>query len=504
MPSIADIARCLTTCEERDPKAAYGSPLVHLNSNGNDIFVVSDLHLAAGTREDGTYDGRENFFSDGAFQRFLRFVSGKKKSSNAVLVINGDFIDFLRITDIPSTDADFEQWAEILQRIGIERTVEGLKASITKKERTYGLKTHEFKSLWKIAVAVRGHALFFDALAEWLSGGNKIIVVKGNHDLEWFWPGVRNYLRLVLAERLQTSPAEDIVRILTERVLPFLLFIDEALIIDKSFYVEHGHRYDKFSHVVGGPLMNNGVELNIPFGSFFNRYLLNRIELSYPFFDNVRPRENLLPLLFRERFFLGVKVFLQHLPYALHIIPKRYFRYLFGRVLWYALPLAVLLVWLLALGVSWIHEGSLPPLVAGIINLFSSKSAGLLLDPLKGLLWTAASFFFTRTVAYFQLEEPTSLAEFAGKKFAEHGDYQFITFGHTHDPDEVAQDSRWFFNSGTWIPIVEISSAEIRHDRTYTYVHLAHDSSGGFSPRVLQRWDDNAGRPDSLVIVRRK
>jgi predicted phosphodiesterase len=504
MPSIADIARCLTTCEERDPKAAYGSPLVHLNSGGNDIFVVSDLHLAAGTRADGTYDGRENFFSDGVFQRFLRFVSGRKKSSNAVLVINGDFIDFLRITDIPSTDADFEQWTEILQRIGIERTVENLKASITKKEKTYGLKTHEFKSLWKIAVAVRGHALFFDALAEWLSGGNKIIVVKGNHDLEWFWPGVRSYLRLVLAERLQTGPAEDIVRILSERVLPFLLFIDEALIIDKSFYVEHGHRYDRLSHVVGGPLLSNNVELNIPFGSFFNRYLLNRIELSYPFFDNVRPRENLLPLLFRERFFLGIKIFLQHLPYALHIIPKRYFRYLFGRVLWYALPLVVLLAWLIALGVSWIQEGGLPPLAASIINLLSSTSAGLLFDPQKGLLWMAASFFFTRIVAYFQLEEPTSLAEFARKKFVEHGDYQFITFGHTHDPDEAAQDGRWFFNSGTWIPIVEISSAEIRHDRTYTYVHLAHDSSGRFSPHVLQRWDDAAGRSDSLVIVRQK
>src|SRR2546427_1927017 len=51
------------------------------------------------------------------------------------------------------------------------------------------------------------------------------------------------------------------------------------------------------------PVLKGGLELNLPFGSFFNRYLLNRIELVFPYLDNVRPRQNLLPMLFEKDFF---------------------------------------------------------------------------------------------------------------------------------------------------------------------------------------------------------
>ena len=39
--------------------------------------------------------------------------------------------------------------------------------------------------------------------------------------------------------------------------------------------------------------------------------------------------------------------------------------------------------------------------------------------------------------------------------------------GHTHDPDQFQIDGKWFYNTGTWIPILGTSSAELRRDRMF-------------------------------------
>ncbi len=265
------------------------------------------------------------------------------------------------------------------------------------------------------------------------------------------------------------------------------------MVIDDTFYIEHGHRYDKYTDVVGRPLLNK-AELNIPFGSFFNRYLLNQVELDYPYVDNVRPSQNILPLLIRERFFTAIKLLLWHFPFMLFIIPKRYYRYMFGQV-------AVLAA---AIGV---------PLVIGVLYLFASvpKFEGQL-QSLPGMNWPgsslaksvasmAASYFLGRIVAYFQLSEPSSLSAPAMRIFAGHPAYQLITMGHTHNPDQCTKDGRWFYNTGTWIPVVELSTAQIREDKTYTFLHFRRQESGQLRPTAVERWDDDANRAEDLVII---
>ena len=74
---------------------------VKYNSNGEEIFVVSDLHLASGRNCAGVYQGTENFFADDSFLRFINYANKIKKTEKALLVINGDVFDFLRITDFP-------------------------------------------------------------------------------------------------------------------------------------------------------------------------------------------------------------------------------------------------------------------------------------------------------------------------------------------------------------------------------------------------------------------
>jgi hypothetical protein len=74
---------------------------VKYNSSGEEIFVVSDLHIASGRNYAGVYPGTENFFADDSFLRFINYADNIKKTEKALLVINGDIFDFLRITDFP-------------------------------------------------------------------------------------------------------------------------------------------------------------------------------------------------------------------------------------------------------------------------------------------------------------------------------------------------------------------------------------------------------------------
>src|SRR5581483_717055 len=255
----------------------------------------------------------------------------------------------------------------------------------------------------------------------------------------------------------------------------------------------HGHRYDKYTNVIGKPLLNDH-ELNIPFGSFLNRYLLNQIELDYPYVDNVRPTTNILPLLIRQRFFTAMKLLFWYVPFMLRMIPKRYFHYMFGRLIAIAaavgIPVALGLLYLFIsmpkLGgqlKSWLATGWLR---SGLVTSFASM---------------VAAYLLSRIVAYFQLSEPSALDVPAMKIFDANPQYQLITMGHTHNPDQRLKDGRWFYNTGTWIPVVESDTAEIREDKTYTFLHFRRHESGELTPTVVERWNDEAARAEALIMV---
>src|SRR5512143_1663945 len=74
---------------------------VRYDARGAEIFVVSDLHIASGRNAAGVYKGTENFFADDSFARFLAWAQESKRTDRALLVINGDIFDFLRMTDYP-------------------------------------------------------------------------------------------------------------------------------------------------------------------------------------------------------------------------------------------------------------------------------------------------------------------------------------------------------------------------------------------------------------------
>lgn len=486
-----DINSILVGCEEEGLTSAYHSKLKIPSAEG-DIYVISDLHLAAGIEQDSKYSGTENFFYDEFFLRFIRqLISGNKFSW---LVINGDFIDFLRIVNIPGEIEEFELWKDFLKKIGINKSLQELQNSILPKEVEYGFKTHDYKSVWRLICAEQGHQLFFEALAEWIIAGNKLVIVKGNHDLEWYWKAVRNTMRCIIAEKIVSTTGKAIDVVYTDYVFPSLNFTDHSVTFNDTVYIEHGHQYDKYSHVQGEPLMPNKDELNIPFGSFLNRYLLNKLEAIFPFLDNVRPRDKILPLLLRDHLPLGISVFFRYIPFMVKLIPKGYFSYMFGKLLAFAVPLLVLIIWI---GISiWIGIKS------GDLNMPELKD--WMITPLKTLAWGIISYFFVKIAAWFQLKEPEDLNAVAKKIIDDHPEYKFVIFGHTHNPDQFESGNRWFFNTGTWIPIVEVSNAEIRWDKTFSLVHLSLDSTGSYNTTGLQRWNDDSGRIENLVLIHKK
>jgi UDP-2,3-diacylglucosamine pyrophosphatase LpxH len=465
----------------------YGDTIVSIESDNREVFVISDLHMSAGLNSNGNYDGTENFFADQSLGRFLTHLKKTKQTGRkGLLIINGDFVDFLRIRNIPATVQDFADWSQILKELGVEKDTNTLKSSITKKEVTYGLRTDDFKSVYKLWICSRGHQTVFRSLTSWLEEGNDMMVVKGNHDLEWYWKLVRDYLRILLAKGISIRPQQ-------------IRFVDDKLIVDKKVYIEHGHHYENFTNVDGDPLLPGGKELNLPFGSFFNRYLINRIELAYPFIDDVRPRQQILPLLIRERFPLAIRLLFRYIPFLLLIIPKKQYRY--------ALRFLLQFVWIIV--VPLVITGiaiyfSIPhPIHLISAKLSSSNSSSIwttILSPLKNLLLLSLSYFLGRLFSILELSSPTSFYPNAQSVFKIYPEIGLVTFGHTHDPEQKKTGGKSYYNTGTWIPVFELDAANVRLDKTYTYLQFSRDSANNILTDGLMRWNDDAGRGEGMQL----
>jgi len=320
--------------------------------------------------------------------------------------------------------------------------------------------------------------------------------VKGNHDLEWYWRKLRDHLRLVLASCIAKTRSTSTETELQNTVLPKLQFADDKLLIEKKVYIEHGHRYENFTSVDGPPVLENGTELNLPFGSFFNRYLINRIELAYPYINVVRPRQKILPILIRERFPLALEMLFKYIPFTLLIIPKKQYvyalRYLFQFVYIILIPIGVTVFAMY----ETMHHQAAP-------SSSTSKTSFIwsyILPQLKNLAFLSISYFLGRLFSYFSLSAPTSFYPDAEVIFDAYADVEIVSFGHTHNPEQKKSGTKAYYNTGTWIPVYELDAADVRIDKTYTFLQLFKDGMGKIRTNGLMRWNDDAGRSDPMEL----
>ena len=137
------------------------------------ILVVSDLHLGedvgAGDAPFVEYIGALNT-EFGAFVDALIAVGHP-----ATLVIDGDSFDFIRTVVQPNPIE-----ARLIQA-----------QPLTPREARLGLDSSRTYAAWKLGRVIGFHRPVFAALARLVAAGSDVVFVRGNHDVELYWPEVR-------------------------------------------------------------------------------------------------------------------------------------------------------------------------------------------------------------------------------------------------------------------------------------------------------------------------
>jgi hypothetical protein len=208
------------------------------------------------------------------------------------------------------------------------------RGELSRRERRHGLGTTWQEVVWKLTLIYRGHREFFGALAWFIACGNEVILLKGNHDIELYWPQVHDgHLPHLLADAyrelrggrslscaLGDYPPELLVALPSEedfrRFLPTctsdktnpadpqgpptrkrFVFEDWYYCEPDLVYVEHGNQYEPADSSVCflEPTMpSDPSRIELPWGAFMVRYFYNRIVAVHPFAVNVKPEQRII------------------------------------------------------------------------------------------------------------------------------------------------------------------------------------------------------------------
>jgi UDP-2,3-diacylglucosamine pyrophosphatase LpxH len=457
------------------------------------VLVASDLHLGRGRDPvTSTCLATENFLADHVFAAWLEHYG--PQAEETLLLLNGDILDVLRITDIPETGADFERWSRRLADLGEVRSPHELSGDIDKSERKYGLKTHDYKTVWKLMLIAEGHPGFLDALAAWVGRGGRVLFISGNHDVELHWPLVRKEIRRELSER-------GVDRHL---VGDHVMFEDRHVVMD-NLYVEHGHQHEGMTRVDGPPTLPDAPDqINLPLGSFVNRYFINQVEAIDPFIDNVKPVQQSLLRLMRQRPLKILSTYFGAWKFLGRMVAKRGFRSPGVLLIAAALVLPpilapvvlVLLTPLRSTVLGWLPVG-VGTVVTIVIGVALSGVVPYLLGVL-GELWRRLRGRRARTdhqLAAARHVVETELASSGRRR-------KYVCMGHSHVTavSRIGEDDdRLYLNTGTWIALWPDDRPDLIGRTIYTYA-LFGANGDGYVGQALE-WDEHADRPRPATIL---
>ena len=218
----------------------------------HNLLAISDLHLGADLKQAMTPAqlARPRPI-DAPLAAFLDHHASHRSSGKPWrLILNGDIVDFVAITQTPAPGAavPFEVRAD---------------------EREDGLAPEEAKCVWKLQRTAQRHPLVFDALARFLQKGNSVHIIRGNHDAEFRWPAVQDELRRLMAARCGG---------MERRLLRDIVFHDWFYLEPGFFYAEHGNAHDHYSVQDGffDAHQQAPGEMKLPLSSLVLRYFVNR------------------------------------------------------------------------------------------------------------------------------------------------------------------------------------------------------------------------------------
>jgi UDP-2,3-diacylglucosamine pyrophosphatase LpxH len=454
------------------------------------VLVVSDLHLGCGIDpRTGRVDPRENFLADHAFADFLDYHLPRPTEPAPLLVLNGDTFDFLRVTTIPRSGEDFDRWRAALAALDYQ-PARPLEDSLVKKERRYGLRTDDYKTIWKFRLMADGHPALFAGWRRWLERGGRIAFVKGNRDLELYWP--------LLQKALRTELGRDGIPVDEQRVR----FHQEAVRLG-NLHIEHGHRLESMTRVDGHPTIYRGEEIRFPFSSFFDKYVINDLERLDPFLDNVRPLSRVLQVAIRRHPFSVIRI-LYHGANALKpILIRDFFKHsmalLLGLVVLALPPIVVILA-----AAAFVFEPVRAALSSAIQSDPVRRSVGVVAAAAPWLVGAVLDLFRRRR--RFPHGEDGYATGIYESVLACPGKRRSIAvLGHTHRMDVqdlgAAGGRRLLYvNSGTWVPRWNQDRPDLAGPVEYSFLRFTLEQDE-YEHQALE-WRADRGAPTPALILR--
>jgi UDP-2,3-diacylglucosamine pyrophosphatase LpxH len=185
---------------------------------GHNLLVLSDIHLGSDlvqhSRPLAPARGIAGLRRDRELSALLDWYRERAEGGRPWrLVIAGDFIDFVGMSVSPAGD--------------------DIETELNDEERRHGLGSSVDHTLAKLRLVAEHHDQVFAALARFIQAGNTLVVVRGNHDVDFHWQPVQEALRAILARH--AAIATDSVE-----------FADWFYYEEDRIYIEHGHQYDDF------------------------------------------------------------------------------------------------------------------------------------------------------------------------------------------------------------------------------------------------------------------
>jgi UDP-2,3-diacylglucosamine pyrophosphatase LpxH len=219
---------------------------------------VSDFHLGAGPLNIGE-NPLEDFIADEAFAHFLEALRAESNRDNkeVELIINGDFFEFLQVPSVDEFDPQCTYPPEAYYD------------------------SSQAASIKRLDLIAAGHPIVFGALADFIqvkAPRRRMTLIKGNHDVNLFWPGVKQHLREVLGATGQRAS---------------MLLFAERYVSREGIYVEHGHQYaerlSRWDNFDDPRDENNHDQLFYPPGSRLVIDFFNSVERDRTWADSLKP-----------------------------------------------------------------------------------------------------------------------------------------------------------------------------------------------------------------------
>lgn len=463
-------------------------------------LVVSDLHLSDAERNPaGRFFHFDEDFADFLRHYRLSYVGQRRWR----LIIDGDFIEFFQVTEPPEPG---------------DRLLRGV--TLTASDRRFFPGTEWEKSVWKLDRVLRSHPQLMLALGRFLLAGNEIYVLRGNHDVEMFWPQVQDHFRLVLA---QHHPADTTYLEMKAAVQARLHFRPWFYLEKDLLYVEHGCQYDPFctnERNLCPVVPDKPSQIQLPFSAFAMRYFAARMALVDPaaienvnsipgYLGRLLTRHPLqafvIPYYYVEMIVRTLRKVSRRAPDAEREVAAREAAARDELEQMYDLPPAPVAA-LEALREAPIL-GSLPVTVksfsldiimAGLATAAAiwlatprSRNGRLAATMLSGLLVAGLTAGWVRRAS--TINDHRNLREIA-RRIADIVGVRYVVFGHSHEPDAYRLSEagdRWYFNVGTWVPNLQ--------EGHFIYMHVLRDAGGAAQ---LMRWNRKWQRPEELDPAR--